>query len=329
LRILHFCAGLQGWNGMANTARQFVAEEVAAGHDSKLTDRLEEISNAKVGKEGQTCFAKIDVVHIHGAWLPVVHRVAKRAKEIGAKLIIRPAGSYDPVRRHFHGWKKLLMAPWEHAMLRRADVVQATCPQEAEWIREYLGGRKKGKGKREKCGGPRIEITDLKRFFDLGVEIRCRCRKDGEPLHVLYLGRRHPLKGVQYLEQAVQEINHESHELTRIELRVESNIFGEEKGKAWEWCDVLCLPTLSENFGRVVAESLEHGRPVITTDGAPAWEPPPEATEVEVKGQGQQWSDHLVYLRGYRDGSDAERVKLLKDALVGRTCSFWQLSAYH
>ena len=59
------------------------------------------------------------------------------------------------------------------------------------------------------------------------------------------------------------------------------------------------LPTLSENFGRVVAEALERGKRVITTDGAPAWEGQPG----------------VLYLKGFRDGTDEERVRLLMDAL--------------
>ena len=50
-----------------------------------------------------------------------------------------------------------------------------------------------------------------------------------------------------------------------------STSFGEELERVWEWCDVLVLPTLSENFGLVVAEALERGKRVITTDGAPVW----------------------------------------------------------
>ena len=76
----------------------------------------------------------------------------------------------------------------------------------------------------------------------------------------------------------------------------------EEKERAWKWCDVLVLPTLSENYGLVVAEALERGKRVITTDGAPVWEGLTEA-------QG-------IYLKGFRDGSDETRVKLLKDALT-------------
>lgn len=272
MRIVHFCAGLEKWNGMANTARQFVAEEIAAGHDSRITSDLNEI------------IAGVDVVHLHGAWLPVLWSAAKRAKKIGAKLIIRPAGSYDPVRLAYHGWKKRLVAPFEHRMLRRADVVQATCAAEAEWIRAYE---------------PRVdvEMVDLKRFFKFQVS---GSRFQDGKLHVLYLGRRHLLKGVEYLERAVEEMKRSGDRFpVGLELKVVSNATGEELEKVWEWCDVLVLPTLSENFGRVVAEALERGKRVVTTDGAPVWEGQPG----------------VVYLKGYREGTDEKRVELLKRGL--------------
>ena len=81
-------------------------------------------------------------------------------------------------------------------------------------------------------------------------------------------------------------------------------LFAERQGpwtkeRAWEWCDVLVLPTLSENFGLVVAEALERGKRVITTDGAPAWRDQPG----------------VVYVEGFRDGSDESRVRLLAEAI--------------
>ena len=59
-------------------------------------------------------------------------------------------------------------------------------------------------------------------------------------LHILYLGRRHPLKGVEFLEQAVEELKqtfeHSEHSNNRtLELRIVSNAFGEEKEKVWQW----------------------------------------------------------------------------------------------
>ena len=301
MKIIHFCAGLQFWNGMANTARQFIAEEIAQGHESFLTNELATLSNAKSGD--------YDIVYIHGAWLPVLWRAAKHAKRINAKLIIRPAGSYDPVRLGYHSWKKKLVAFFERRMLRRADVLLGTCEAEVKWIKDYVG---------EGC--PKVEITDLKRFFDLKGEMGSGKREKGrecgvvdsnnKKLNVLYLGRRHPLKGVKYLEFAVEELNYfcmsrvPGGEDGCIDLRIVSDAKGEELEKVWDWCDVLVLPTLSENFGRVVAEALERGKCVVTTDGAPAW------------GDGNDYGGRLMYLKGYRDGNDEARIKLLRDTLM-------------
>ena len=283
MKIVHFCAGFEQSNGMANTARQFVAEELARGDESVLTNEVAVIERME----------KIDRVHIHGTWLPVLWKVAKIAKRKGAELIVRPCGNYDPLRIRGSAigrLKKLLAGPFEHAMLDRADFVQCTCPSEAEWVKAYHPGA-------------RIRMTDLKRFFDLGVDGSRSRTKDGS-LHVLYLGRRHQLKGVEFLQRAVAVLGEVGSRSRTAELRIVSGHFGEELERDWEWCDVLCLPTLSENFGRVVAEALERGKRVITTDGAPAWED--YLTEHPDRG---------VYIKGFRDGDDSFRVASLVKAL--------------
>ena len=82
-----------------------------------------------------------------------------------------------------------------------------------------------------------------------------------------------------------------------------------------------CFPTraLSDNFGLVIAEVLERGKRVITTDGAPAWgENLSRVEHVERVEGGEMLSGYggrLIYLKGYRDGLDEERVELLKNAI--------------
>lgn len=44
---------------------------------------------------------------------------------------------------------------------------------------------------------------------------------------------------------------------------------GQRKSQAYSQAGLFVLPTLSENFGIVVARALSHGVPVITTRGAP------------------------------------------------------------
>ena len=289
MKILHICAGWEKSNGAANIARMVMEEQRGADH---------EVSSATWS--GIRNLRSADEVWIHCAWKPCLWWAALWGKNVHWM----PEASYDPVRLRYHGWKKWLAGSIERFFLRRADVVVATCQAEAEWIRKYEPRVKK------------IEVTDVKRFFNLNHEIH-ETHERGEvgSLHLLYLGRRHPLKGVEFLEEAVREVQRsgvgaqrtedKGQRMTRrCELRIVSNAFGEEKERVWEWCDVLVLPTLSENFGLVVAEALERGKRVITTDGAPTW------------GDGNTYGGRLIYLKGYRHGTLDDRVSLLKSAIV-------------
>ena len=266
-RILHIVPGLDdGTNGMAVAAKLFAREQGAAVVDAR-TDYTARLAAA-------------DEVWVHGTWTPQVWKACRAARGAGKTLVRMTHGNLDPVRLAYHGWKKRLAGPVERFSLRRCSRIVATCAAEAEWIRAYLG---------KKC--PPVTLTDLRRFFTL--KPNTQTPKHPNTIHVLYLGRRHPLKGVEYLERAVKETE-------GIELRIVSDHFGDELERDWAWCDVLCLPTLSDNFGLVVAEALERGKRVITTDGAPAWEGVPG----------------VVFLKGFRDGTASSRVHLLKTALA-------------
>lgn len=270
-------------NGMVVVARLLSKEQ----GDAEVID-LSQVIHRIYGSE-------VEEVWVHGMWLPRMWVVCWMALRAGKRLVRMTHGSLSPVYLTQQSpLKKRFVSPIERYLLRRADKVVATCEMEAEWIRAYLGRR---------C--PPVEVTDLKRFFTLEPQNTQNAWNVDEPLHLLYLGRRHPLKGVEYLEMAVNELsNSATHKLAiPPRLKIVSAAFDDEKEKVLSWCDVLVLPTLSDNFGLVVAEALEHGKFVITTDGAPAW------------GDGNDYGGRLVYLKGYRDGTDATRVRLLAEAL--------------
>lgn len=283
MKILHICAGWQKWNGAANIARMIMGEQERQGHAVSFHTwaSIRQLRSA-------------DEVWIHCGWLPCLWWVALW----GRNVRWMPEACYDPIRRAYHGWKKTLVGPIERFCLRRAKVLIATCEAEKGWIQSYLG----------KCC-PQIEVTDIKRFFNLNpssspiphLSAIASASAALPSLHLLYLGRRHPLKGLEYLEQAVNGVE-------GVGLRIVSNAFGDEKERVWDWCDVLVLPTLTENFGLVIAEALERGKRVITTDGAPAW------------GNGNDYGGRLIYLKGYRDGTPEERVQLLKNAIEELAC---------
>ena len=287
MMILHVVPGLENaCSGIAVAATLIAAEQGA------------DLVEARLFARGAGTLDAYDEVWVHSCWLPMTLRSCWRALRAGKPLVRMTHANLDPVRLKYHGWKKWLVGPIERWCLRRCDRIVATCEAEKGWIEKYLG---------KHC--PPIEVTDIKRFFNLNpVNSVNPVRKK---LHLLYLGRRHPLKGLEFLEAAVKGIE-------GVELRVVSNAFGEEKEKVWKWCDVLVLPTLSENFGLVIAEALERGKRVITTDGAPAWGE--ELTGLTgFTGLYSGYEGRLIYLKGYRDGTDEERVELLKKA-IERIC---------
>ena len=312
LNILHVVPGLDNpFNGIAVAAKLIAEEQAAEIVDARGFGKIKDL-------------AKYEEVWVHSCWLPMTLKACRRVVKAKRPLIRMTHANLDPVRLRYHAWKKWLVGPIERYWLRKADRIVATCEAEKEWIEAYLGKR---------C--PLVEVSDIKRFFKMIKQVRpilSFC--EGRSLHLLYLGRRHPLKGVEYLEVAVSELNEGSRsreskfnsgignfsnveglsvhcststsnfDSKQIELKIVSNVFGDEKEKVWAWCDVLVLPTLSENFGLVIAEALERGKRVITTDGAPAW------------GDGNDYDGRLIYLKGYRDGTSEERVQLLKNAIL-------------
>lgn len=229
-------------------------------------------------------------VWVHGMWTPDKWWKCLKAKLTGKKLVRMTHGSLSPIYLERQGkWKKRLVKPIEKICFALADRLVGTGTWEIEWARQW--GLKKT-----------MEVIDLKQFFKFDLETvatrreALRCRAKDVPLKVLYLGREHPLKGTDGLRKAVEGLC--------VELREVNDHSGEALERDWDWADVLVLPTLSENFGLVVAEALEHGKPVITTDGAPAW-----------RIYFEQHPDAGIYLKGYRDGSEEKRIKLLADAL--------------
>ena len=267
----------------------------------------------RVGEDGE--------VWVHSMWSPMVIKASIKALLTGKRLVRMPHGCTDPTKLKFHWHKKRWVAPIERWLFRRADRIIATCDEELAWIKAFEPRVKK------------IEIASLLSTLPTTPNSQLSTHNSLSPsnsnskLQLLYVGRLHKLKGVNYLLDAIAKLpNPQSVELRiigkdedegkslkkqadRLNLNItfEGVVSEDAKNAAYEWCDALVLPTLSENFGLVVAEALERGKRVITTDGAPAW------------GGGGDYGEGLIYLRGYRDGTEEERVELLKKA-IERIC---------
>ena len=322
MRILHLVPGLSNpANGIAVAAKL-----IAAAQGADLAD-CRQVKDCNM--------SQYDEVWVHSMWTPQVWSACRQVLKVQSRnhtipqshnsaiaqspqsnnptikqapsprLVRMTHGCLDPLRVAYHGWKKRLVAPIERRLFAKCDRVVVTGPWETRWCRNWGVA----------CA---FESIDLRKYFNLPIGGLCLNRPQGRPLHLLYLGRPHPLKGLDVLNSAIAQLHNctitqssnptgthtpnptiqQSNNQT-IDFRSVCDAFGDEKEKVWAWTDVLVLPTLSENFGLVVAEALERGKRVITTDGAPAWEDQPG----------------VVYLKGYRDGTNECRVELLRQAI--------------
>ena len=324
---IHIVPGLDDSTcGIAVAAKMVARRQSKEGHAVECVG-YREWTKVQIGNA--------DEVWVHSMWTPGVMLAAWTTLRMGKKLVRMPHGFMDPVKVRHRWWKKMWVMPFEKWLFRRADCVIATCEDEAKWIRDFEYGVKK------------VEMLSLGGCVDFNRVDRVE-RVAGEgKLRLLFVGRLHPLKGVEYLIRALHELNHEIHEIHEKGSGVVLKIIGknegegeklrqlvkefgldvefcgvvseEDKEKAWEWCDALVLPTLSENFGLVVAEALERGKMVITTDGAPVWDPGDSGRNLGDRGQelgvSIGYDGRLLYLRGYREGSNEKRVQLLKAAI--------------
>ena len=320
MKILHIVPGLDDPTcGIAVAAKMVARRQLKDGHAVECVG-YRDWTRAQIGNA--------DEVWVHSMWTPGVMLAAWTALRMGKNLVRMPHGCMDPVKIRHRWWKKMLVTPFEKWLFAKAIQVVATCPDEVDWVRKFVPG---------------VRRIDLMSLGDGATDKPLE--KMHNPLRLLFVGRLHPLKGVEYLIEAMgdiltqrrrdAEVNEggvrtfvlriigkdegEGEKLRQLvkEFGLDVEFCGvvseEEKEKAWKWCDVLVLPTLSENFGLVVAEALERGKRVITTDGAPVWDPGVSSQEL---GVSVGYGGRLLYLKRYRDGVKEKRVELLKKAIV-------------
>lgn len=267
MKILHTIASLDPTGGGPSRTVPSLCEHLRncrTDWQIDITTDQNQIAN-QLGTNGER------LLHDHGQWLPFNHVSANAARRLGVPRIVSPRGMLSPWARNHRKWKKriawLLYAKRD---LQQAALIHATSELELRELRD-LGVKQ-----------PIAVIPN-------GVE-PLPLMSNNVPLpekpYVLFLSRIHQKKGVAELLQVWQELMPKGWELVfagpdeqgileRSALppgvRYVGMVDGEPKARLMRQASLFVLPTYSENFGVVVAESLMAGVPVITTHGAP-WE---------------------------------------------------------
>ena len=228
-----------------------------------------------------------DVVHVTSVYSPSTIPALALCGLLRRPLVWSPRGAFQ---RWQATTRPQLKAVWD-AICRRQIVparsaIHATSPEEAHAIEARIPG---------------VRVVVIPNGVDVPTRLEARDWLPGGRLRLLYLGRLHPIKGIENLLHALATIRalpfslrvcgtgNPSYTLSlqslanSLSLADRVTFVGpvDEVGKRAEFlmADLCVVPSFTENFGMVVAESLANGVPVAAAHGTP-W------AELEKRGCG-------------------------------------------
>ena len=217
-----------------------------------------------------------ELVHSHGMWVMPTIYPALATHRAGKPLVIAPRGTLSPIALARSRWmKKVFWAILQGPAVRSAACFHATSEQEYRDIRR---------------AGLRQPVAIVPNGVDIPA-VSAKPKASGSRT-LLYLGRIHPIKGIDNLLRAWQRVasqfpnwqlrlvgpdsNGYRAQLERLstELQLPRVVFagpryGADKQTEYAAADLYVLPSHTENFGMSAAEALAQGVPIVTSVGTP------------------------------------------------------------
>ena len=310
MKILHVITGIRKAAGTSVFCCEMCTELVGAGHAVSLAvcnlstdDVYATDARVRLLSIGQLLSSdgRYDVIHIHGLWSPILHKVAVWSQKKGIPVVWSPHGMLTEWAFHFKWWKKLpAWYLYQKKDLANAALIHVTAESEVEDVRRAgltnkviiapLGVRlppdefvKSSISLR----GVLLFVSRIQRKKGLANLIKAWA----EMMRFLYAGRVTRIKCLDHLIQATNVLPSEDWRLRIVgpdqeghtaelkslaqQLGVSDRIhfvgpkYGDELTKEYAAADCFILPSYSENFGSVVLEALAVGTPVIASKGTP------------------------------------------------------------
>lgn len=222
-----------------------------------------------------------DLIHVTGIFSWINLAAASVARRQGVPMVISPRGSLDPDALVYSPWKKAVYfrAGGSRALAEAAGF-HVTSEMERAYISALLPGARIGIVPN---GAAIPSDRDLDRWASVPATAPT----------ILFLGRIHPKKNVIALVRAWATVapRHPEAELVlagpddhghRAEVertiaalglagsvKLPGFVGGEDLSRLLTTSAALVLPSVTENFGNVVAEALAHRVPVIASTGTP------------------------------------------------------------
>lgn len=228
----------------------------------------------------ETAKGKVDVIHNHGMWQMSAIYPGWAAKGRRTKFVVSPRGAFSAwAMRHGSPFKRIFWPLLQRPALVYASCFHATAEAECEDIR-------------------RLGFDQPIAVIPNGIDIpELAHRTVGCLRTLLFLGRIHPVKGIDVLLSAwegvmdrfpdwrllvvgtdrgyrtqggyLEQMKALAAKLKLKRMDFVEPLYGEAKLSAYREADLFVLPSHSENFGMTVAEALAAGTPAIATEGAP------------------------------------------------------------
>lgn len=220
---------------------------------------------------------RVDVLHVHGLW-SAAHICASRvAGPGGPPLIASPHGMLSEWAFEHH-WRRKRVFWWafQRSALKRVTCLHATADSEMEDIRRL---------------GFRQPVAVVANGIDLPEA--APMREERARRRLLFIGRLHPAKGLERALEAWGRVSSRFPDWEFVMAGPEDQLgytavlrqaagsfgcqrihfleaaYGRRKAELLGSCDLLILPSHTENFGIVVAEALASGVPVVASHNTP------------------------------------------------------------
>lgn len=219
-----------------------------------------------------------DIVHINCCWYPQCALIQKYSQQLGYKVCLSPHGMLEPWILKKNKWTKKIPALllYQRQAIKKADIIIAT-------------------SKNEKSNILSLKLNKNVTIIPNGIIVDgIECKKSWKKNKIiLFLALLRPNKGAHLLIEAAAKLKPllydwkiiiagkddekyenylkslvKSYKLDNI-ISFPGPLYDQKKWDMFRKSDIFILPTLNENFGIVIAESLLCGTPVITCKGAP------------------------------------------------------------
>ena len=226
--------------------------------------------------------ADANVIHHHALWLLTLRYAREAAVQRGVPLVISPRGMLSDWAYAHHAWRKRFAAAFVHpGALNGAAGWHATSAAEADEIRARGFGQ-------PICVAPNgVAIPSAEELAAARAHWATAVPPVADRRVALFYSRFHRKKRLRELVELWQKESRGDWMLLIVGVPEEFSVAeiqswiqpaardsmmvfdGRGHPPPYAAASLFVLPTHSENFGLVVAESLAAGVPVLTTDGAP------------------------------------------------------------